>query len=229
MSTVWIGAAYTFGAIAITTMLVVGRWRSALIPVAATWPFAMVMLAATLIHSDRFFTEKAGYYLWLAIYLILPFALPAMFVLNRDKAPGRTDADLLLPFRLRGALAIAGCVVGLVGLFLVLKPTLLDQSWPWLLTPLMSRVIGGWLLFLATGGLATLVEPRYEAYRYYFPVAAVWFALLFVNSVVHLEDFDFGKTSAALFFVVVAAAVVGAVSIFFVMEQRLRSHRPSGS
>src|SRR4051794_10308277 len=55
MSAVWVGAGYTFGAIAITTMLRVGRWRSAIIPVIATWPFSLVMLFATVTHLDRFF------------------------------------------------------------------------------------------------------------------------------------------------------------------------------
>src|SRR4051812_14821245 len=37
MSTVWLGAAYTFGALALTTMLRVGSWRAAAVPIVATW------------------------------------------------------------------------------------------------------------------------------------------------------------------------------------------------
>src|SRR5688500_5521346 len=68
MSAVWLGAAYTFGAIALATMLAVGRWRAAIVPVVGTWAFAIVALAATLLHQDRFFLGTLNYYVWLAIY-----------------------------------------------------------------------------------------------------------------------------------------------------------------
>jgi hypothetical protein len=224
MSAIWVGAGYTFGAIAITTMLIAGRWRSSIVPIIATWPFAVVMLAATLIHNDRFFTDKVGYFIWLAIYVILPWALPAMYILNRSRDPGPSPEDLLLPQPLRFVLAGAGIIVGPVGILMVLAPSVLDQSWPWLLTPLMSRVIGGWLLFLATGALLPLLETRYEAYRNYFPATALWFAALFVSAVLQLGDFDFGKVSAALFFAAMAVTVFGSIAIWVHME-RLRARR----
>jgi hypothetical protein len=41
-------------------------------------------------------------------------------------------------------------VYGLVGLVLVLVPDQVSAFWPWTLTPLTGRVIGGWLLTVAT-------------------------------------------------------------------------------
>src|SRR6476646_831797 len=55
MSTVWLGASYAFGAIAIVAMLTVRKWPAAIVPIIATWTFSLVVCAATLIHLDRFF------------------------------------------------------------------------------------------------------------------------------------------------------------------------------
>ena len=42
MSAVWVGVAYTFGAIAITTMLITGKWRFAMVPVAPIIAIPMI-------------------------------------------------------------------------------------------------------------------------------------------------------------------------------------------
>src|ERR1041385_2802684 len=65
MSSVWIGAGYTFGAVAISTMLIKGSWRSAILPIVATWPLSAGLLGATVLHLDRFFLNTLPFYLWL--------------------------------------------------------------------------------------------------------------------------------------------------------------------
>jgi hypothetical protein len=216
MSAVWVGSAYTFGAVAISTMLLRGRWTEAIVPVISTWPFSVVMLAATIIHNDRFFLGTLNYYVWLAIYVYLPFALPVMYFLNGRQDPGVSVTDTLLPVRLRVVLSVAGAVTALYGLLLIFEANTVLDTWPWQLTPLMAKVIGGWLLFIATGTLWTAIEARYAAYRYYFPVAALWFALLFVASVANRDDFDDGL-SKPLYFAVLATAIVGSLAIYRLM------------
>jgi hypothetical protein len=225
MSAVWVGAGYTFGALAITTMLVAGRWTAAIVPVVATWPFAVVMLAATVIHNDRFFTDSAGYFIWLAIYVLLPVALPVMYHAGRKHNPAPHARDLPMPAGLCRVLTLAGVIALALGLAMVLAPGLLDQSWPWPLTPLMSRVIGGWVLFLAAGALCTLFERRYAAYRLYLPVAGVWLAILFVASLFHTSDFRDGLATP-LYFVVVAATAALLLCLFLYLEllQQVRAH-----
>lgn len=224
MSASWLGAAYSFGAVALAAMLLRGRWVAAAVPVAATLPFAVVMLAATIIHDDRFFTGTLAYAAWLAIYVILPPALLVMLRQGRDYNPPHGPADTLVPRWLRRAFAAAGVLAGLVGLCLVIEPDWLDGSWPWLLTPLMSRVIGGWLLFIATGALAPMVEPRYAAYRFYLAPAALWFTLLFFVSLLHYDDFDKDRVSTPLYFLAVGGASLSlaGVSLYLEFMQRVR-------
>jgi hypothetical protein len=220
MSAVWIGCGYTFGSLAQAAMLWRGRASSAFVPIFSTIPFAWVMLAATVIHNDRFFDGSVAYYIWLAIYVILPFALPplAWQVQRRDR-PVVAGETLLSPALRLGFIAV-GAPVALLGLVLILAPGALDQRWPWTLTPLMSRVVGGWLLFAATGALCASFEARYEAYRYYLPLAAVWFTLLFAGSIANFDDFDDERLATPLYFFAVAGTVVGLLGVIALMERR---------
>lgn len=218
LSAVWVGAGYTFGAVAISTMLIRGRWTEAIVPVLGTWPFALVMLLATLVHNDRFFTDTANYYIWLAIYVYLPIGLPVMFLLNRGSDPGASSHDKLLPIWLRAVLCTAGLMTAACGLLLVAGSNAVMDAWPWQLSPLMAKVIGGWLLFIATGAALTAVEERYSAYRFYFPVSSFWFALLLVASIANSEEMDNGL-SPILFFGAVTCATVGSLGVFLFMER----------
>src|SRR5882724_10730367 len=83
MSAVWEGAGYTFGACAITTMLVLNRWRTSILAIIATIPFAYAMIVATLLHLDRFATGSPRFWVWLAIYIVLPIGLPLILARNR--------------------------------------------------------------------------------------------------------------------------------------------------
>ena len=77
------------------------------------------------------------------------------------------------------------------GLFLFFDPPGAAAIWPWQLTPLMSQVIGGWIMFLGVGGIVIFFEPRYTAYRALIPSTIVWDVALLVGSLLHLGDFDF--------------------------------------
>jgi len=229
MSSVWVGAGYTFGAVAITTMVVTGRWRSAILPTVATLPLSIGLLGATLLHLDRFFLGTLPFYVWLIIYIYLPIGLPLIYVLNRSHDPGVQPNDLLVPPQLALVGGIVGILIALFGLFMFFSPTALATSWPWQLTPLMSRVIGSWMMFIGAGAMVLLFERRYIAYRYFLPCAAFWFALLFVAALFHLDNFDFGRPSAWLFFVVLGGAVIGLIADFLYFERRYRAQggRPS--
>lgn len=220
MSAVWVGAGYTFGGIAITTMLIAGRWRSAIAPMIATWFFSLVIIAATSLHQDRFFLGTLNYYVWLVIYVALPFALPLIWWLNRSRDPGLQPNDIFLSETFSRIGAIAGGAVGLVSLLMVFSPLTAASFWPWQLTPLMSRIIGSWLLFVAVGLLCLLFERRYIAYRQYLIPAAVWFAILFFASFFHLDNFDFSHTGAWLWFGVTGGASLGAAGSYFYLERQ---------
>jgi hypothetical protein len=223
MSSVWIGAGYTFGAVAISTMLIKGRWRSAILPIVATFALSVGLLGATLLHLDRFFLGTIPFYVWLIIYIYLPLGLPLIYVLNRHRDPGVQPTDLLVPPLFARIAGIAGVLVILFGLFMFVSPTALAPVWPWQLTPLMSRVIGSWIMFMGAAAACLLFERRYIAYRYFLPCGIFWFTLLFIAALFHLDNFNFSQPSAWLFFVIVGGAVIGLIVDFLYFERRYRA------
>lgn len=223
MSAAWVGSSYTFGAFAITTMLIVGRWSASTVAVAGLWPFSLAMLAATLMHLDRFFLDSPRFYVWLIVYVSLPLLLPLIFWLNSKRDPGPRPGDMLLPPLFRKMLVAAGTPLLLLGLLLFIGPALAAEFWPWQLTPLMSRVIGGWLLFIGAGSLCSLFERRYIAYRLFLPAAAIWFAILLVASLFNYHNFVTDRPSVIIFFVVLSIAILGILGMFVVLERRYRA------
>src|SRR5262249_20308430 len=159
----------TFGACAITTMLVLNRWRSSILAIVATIPFAYAMIVATLLHLDRFATGSARFWVWLVIYLMLPVGLPVMLLRNRHAHPGVEPDDRLLPRWLGRTLGVIGIVIDAFALALFVAPGTIGRVWPWSLTPLMAQVVAGWLMFFGTGAALFLVERRFRAVRAFLP------------------------------------------------------------
>jgi hypothetical protein len=220
MSAVWVGASYTFGAIAIVTMLVTGRWRSAIVPVVATWLFSIVILAATIIHWNVFFLGTVNFYVWLIIYLALPVVLPLIWWLNHTQDPGPQPTDMLVPRPIVIVAGITGVALALLSLLMFFSPSTAAGFWPWQLTPLMSRTIAAWLVFVATGLLCLIVERRYIAYRPYLIPASIWFAILFIVSFFHMETFDYSRATVWVWFVATASASLVMLALFLYMERR---------
>jgi len=222
MSAAWVGAGYTFGAIAITLLLARGRVEKLFVPLSATWVFSCAMLLATVLHWDRFFTGRPQFWIWFAIYVFLPFGLPVTYWLNRRRAlPHRAD-ELRFSGSIAAVGAVAAIVFGALGLLMFLSPVSAAGFWPWRLTPLMSRVIGGWLLFLATGSLCLLFERRYAAYREYIPAAGIWFILLLAAAVRNTANFDFSRPAAYIFFgvLIVLIALLWFAAYYFERKYR---------
>ncbi|HKT04984.1 MAG TPA: hypothetical protein VJT31_36175 [Rugosimonospora sp.] len=215
MSAVWVGAGYTFGACAISTMLVLNRWRTSILATVATIPFAYAMIIATLLHLDRFPTGSVRFWVWLVIYAALPLGLPVILVRNRGADPGIEPDDRLLPRWLGRGAGVVGGLIDAFGVALFTAPAAVGKVWPWLLTPLMAQVVAGWLMFFGTGTAMLAFERRYRAVRAFLPSVAVWFGVLDVAALFHLDDFTNGPFATAVYFtgatlvVLVSLAILG--------------------
>jgi len=218
MSAVWVGAGYAYGAGAITTMLVLNRWRTSILAITATIPFSIAMLVATLVHLDRFSTGTVRFWVWFVIYLVLPIGLPVIYLRNRRRDPGVRPGDLLLPRWLGALAAVAGTAVNLVGLVLFFSPSTGARFWPWPLTPLMSQVIAGWLFFFGTGATMLAVERRFVAVRAFLPAVAGWFAVLAIAGAFRLEDFTTGPVATGAYFAGTVAVVVAAAALMLFLR-----------
>jgi hypothetical protein len=223
MSAVWVGGGYTFGACAISTMLVLNRWRTAILAIIATIPFAYAMIVATLLHMDRFATASARFWVWLVIYAVLPIGLPVILARNRHADPGIEPGDQLLPSWLGRGVGVIGIGIDAFALALFVAPGTVGRVWPWALTPLMAQVVAGWLMFFGTGAAMFIVERRFRAVRAFLPSVAVWFAVLAVAALFHLHDFDRSPIATGAYFATVTVVVLVSLGVV-VYGRRLPVH-----
>ena len=217
MSAVFVGAGYMFGALMIWHLLRLGKWHPLRVALTGTLAFAVAMLGATLLHWDRFHQGTILFYGWFAVYLLTPILIPLAYWRNRIHDPGPQPGELLLSQRVRLGMAIVGVGLTVVGLVLFVVPTLLIPVWPWRLTPLVARVMGGWVLLLGVGSVVGYIEPRWSSFRPLLLDAGLWGILLIVGSLLQLGDFTNGATW--LWFLVLSAGTLTCLGIYLYYEK----------
>ena|SRR5215208_2668659 len=229
MNAVAVGAGYIFGAFSITTLLLKNQWHGLNIAIWGTWIFSVAMLLATLIHMDRFFVGTLRFDIWFVIYLVLPFALPAAWWFNRRTSAPRRRADLVFSAVIRKGGLITGLLFLGFGLFMFINPPGAASIWPWQLTPLMARVLGGWVMFIGGGAIVLYFEPRYSAYRAVLPSVVIWHITLLVGSLLHLDSFDLTRAASWVWFSYLIAVMLVTITITAVFEPRYRerTQRPA--
>lgn len=179
MTPLFMGAGYLLGSYFWARAIFAARWHhvgAVLVPITL---FAWMMLIATVLHWDRFNHSHPWFYVWVGIYVVTPFLVPVLWLRNRRTDPGAPDPDdPQMPGGLRLFLAIGGAAQLVLGLALFLVPEVFIGIWPWLLTPLTARVIGGWYATAGLTGLVTSRDPRWSTSRILFQGSIAWLALL---------------------------------------------------
>ena len=179
VSAAFIGAGFLAGTLA-TALVLFGtrRWRSLQTLPPALWVLATTLLAATIIHHDRF---KFGYpptWVWAFVYAGVPIAVPILVYRQRRTAESRPAADPKLR-AVRILSAVTGGVLAVGAIALYAAPAKLGQHWPWMLTPLLGRVVAAWYALFATMLISCAAGLRHasEAFIPYATLAA-WCLLL---------------------------------------------------
>jgi hypothetical protein len=182
----FIGGGFLAGTLA-TALVLFGtrRWRSFSTLPPALWVLATSLLAATLIHTDRFKWHYPPTYVWLIVYAGVPLALPVLVMLQRRVAEPEPPPDP----RLRG-LRVVSAVVGVVLLAgaaaMFAAPADLGKHWPWPLTPLLGRAVAAWYALFGTMLVSCALGLRRasEAVIAYATLAA-WCLLLLALPLLH--------------------------------------------
>lgn len=183
LSAAWLGSGYASAFLALWLARSRRDWRDIRIGVAVVATGLIAILAATLLHLDRFHwsSPHAGARLWawawLGWYVLL---LPALgFTLWRQRRLGAAVAaaqtamadGVHLPRAWRVAAGLTALLLLGYGAFLFLVPSRAAQTWPWMLTPLTARMVGAWwvgfgvaLAFAAASALATRIAVAAPAF-----------------------------------------------------------------
>jgi hypothetical protein len=207
-----IGAGYLAGVVGTGLGLWANRW-SLVRPLApGLIVLAVFLLAATAIDGDRFEWDYLPTWVWTVVYAAVPIGLALVW-----RWQGGVTDEPGIPGARRGALALtsAGFAVVLlaVGVLLFANVDFLLDAWPWELTPLVARVVGGWYLLAGTVLLAAIPElarPRGAPIAY--ATVGAWCAFVLLLPALYSESArDVGEVSwwVALHAAVLAVCVWG--------------------
>ena len=185
----FIGAGFLAGTVATGLVLATAsRWRTfSTLPI-ALWVLAASLLAATIIHEDRFKWDYAPTWVWAIVYAGVPLAVPFLVARQRRAADPVPEADPRLgPLRAVSAVVGAVMLVGAVALFVA--PVELGEHWPWPLTPLLGRAVAAWYALFGTMLLSCAFGMRRPAEALIpYATLATWCVLLLLLPILHPDD-----------------------------------------
>jgi hypothetical protein len=232
LSAAFLGASYFAGCVLSVLAFRSRSWPGARIALVTVLVFAVLTLAATLLHLDRFhfgapgIVARAAAWIWLGVYLVVPLAL-LVVVLRQDRAR-RAPAPVAapLPRWLLGLLALQGVVLGVAALGLFVVPAVTATPGPWTLTPLTARMTAAWLAALAVAALLCVRER--DVARVGIPaVAYVVFGLLQLLALLLYGDaVAWGSLAAGVYVAALVLAIAtGAAGLMVAAHHRPKASR----
>lgn len=111
-------------------------------------------------------------------------------------------------------------IVLLVGAGLFLVPDLVKPRWPWPVTPFNSRFLGGFYIAEMAGMAALLFWNRWSPARLILVMALAFTLLATFASLLNLDDFNFGRKSSWIWFIVYTLAFLVAAAALWAARDR---------
>jgi uncharacterized membrane protein len=175
-----------------------GSWaeaRPAAYPVAL---IATLLLAATLIHLDKFDFESLFGWFWLVAYVVVVPGF-TLLVMAQVRTPGEDPSGDQFPVAVRVALAVEGVVMIAIGALMFIAPDSAADIWPWTLSPLTSRAMGAFVL--GTGLTAALAARDDDRLTFRGPALAYAMvgALTLLAALLHPDDFGDDEVSTTIY------------------------------
>jgi len=214
----FIGAGFLAGTLATGLVLrYATRWRTFSTLPPALWVLASTLLAATIIHHDRFKFDYPPTWVWCLVYGAVPLAVPYLVLRQRADAEPTPPADPALR-ALRGVSGVVGIALLIGAAALFVAPVELGKHWPWPLTPLLARAVAAWYALFGTLLVSSALglRRRSEALIGY-ATTACWSLLLLLLPVLHADDVSGG---AAWYAVMVALLVLGLYGVAVAWPER---------
>lgn len=221
MTARYLGAGYLGGSWLFLNTIFGKRWHRVQVGFLPVTVFTWFMLLATLLHWDRFATGNLGFTLWLVLYVVTPFLVPALWFYNRKTDSGAPETrDVSIPSAVSGVFKFAG--IGALA-FVALGffyPDLLIQIWPWTLSILTARVMCGWIALLGVGMLVLSGEKRWSSWKAPLESIVIWHLLVLVAIAINPADFKNGVFN--WYTLLVGVLIVFSLVFYPWMEMRKR-------
>jgi hypothetical protein len=165
LSAAFMGAAYWAALVLLAWAARQRTWAVARTAMPAVATIAALLLAATLIHIDKFDFDSLFGWFWMVVYsLVTPLLAWSLVRQLSLAAPVERGLDPL-PGAVRVILAIVALVFAGFGVALFAWPVDAASAWPWPLTPLTARAIASFLIGFAVAGAFALWEDDRDRLR----------------------------------------------------------------
>ena len=99
-------------------------------------------------------------------------------------------------------------------------PQIFIPIWPWTLTPLTARVIGGWFSLPGAGGLMIAREKRWSAVRITMQGTLIYVGLLLIGVWRAWSDFDTAKPLTWAYLGMLTVSFIGIGFLYFWMGRQ---------
>jgi hypothetical protein len=199
------------------------RWHRVALAFPAITAFSCCMTLATALHWDRFNHEHPAFWVWAIGYAIAPFLVIGLWLVNRRAGSAAPEADdVIVPTAFRALLAVGGLVTIMLALVCIVAPSAIISIWPWQLTPLTTRVIGGWFTVPAVIALAIAIDTRWSAARYPVQSLIIGLFLLVVAVARAWAELDQGPSTWVLVGGVLVLLAFNAALYLLMQRQRRR-------
>lgn len=230
LTSVFMGANY-FGGVGAIWAMKTNKWSVARVLAPGIFVFAITQLFATWLHIPIFNWSHPVAWAWLAVYLGSPLLVVVVSIqMERHYYPPSFPRGFLP--RAFPAVTLAIAATGLVvGLSLWVWPSVFSPDavagavpwWPWSLTPLTARVIGGW--YLASAALFAVLSLPHPPISVHVAVFGVIFATGFelLGGILYRSFFDGPPLSTLLYLLNASLVCVFALATFFRWTQETTS------
>jgi hypothetical protein len=181
------------------------------------------------VTGDRFHHDHLSFWAWAGLYFITPFLAPYVWYRNRDRDPGTFEpGDVAAPRPVRILLGVVGAGEAALALFMFLLPAAAIEIWPWLLTPLTARVVGGWFALHGVLGLALSGERRWSAMRVMVQTQLVTLVFILVAVFRAWPEFDSANPITWIFVLGTAAWLLILAAIYYTLDAGHRKQQDIG-
>ena len=222
MTAVWMGAGYLGGAYFFLRVLLDKQWHRVHTGFGAVTAFTWAMLLTTGLHWSRFDLGHLPFQIWLVLYVVTPFLVPFIWRRNHTVFSNAPESnDIVVPAIARAGMTLVGFFMLLSCLICYVAPEVAISYWPWQLTPLSARVMGGWFALMGVGGFMMARETRWSGWQYEVEsIIFVWQGLVLIGAFMHADDF---KPGTAWFFVAEAVSMIMLLILYFIMQNKRHS------
>ena len=219
MSALVMGAGYLAGAWFFGRVAATREWHRVAAGFVATTVFTSLLLVTTVLHWGSFNHDHVSFWAWLALYGATPFLLPILWRNNQRTDPGPVPGEARVPRGVRVAVGMGGALQLAFAVVMFIRPSVVDERWPWELQPATTRSLAAFIAFPAVTWLWFLFEDRWSSFRITQQTATIGLVLIGVGALRARSEFRDGWESPA-YAVALVLALAFNVALYLVMERR---------